>query len=50
MNILADMVAEGRTPAAARKKLTDYREAFARAGVSMVYLPDDVPVAQIPSV
>lgn len=50
MNILADMVAKGRTPAAARKKLTDYREAFARAGVSMVYLPDDVPVAQIPSV
>ena len=50
MNILADMVAEGRTPAAARKKLTDYREAFARAGVSMVYLPDDVPVAQMPSV
>ena len=38
MNILADMVAEGRIPAAARKKLTDYREAFARAGVSMVYL------------
>ena len=50
MDILADMVAEGRTPAAARKKLTDYREAFARAGVSMVYLPDDVPVAQMPSV
>lgn len=50
MNILADIVAEGRTPAAARKKLTDYREAFARAGVSMVYLPDDVPVAQMPSV
>ena len=50
MNILADMVAEGRIPAAARKKLTDYREAFARAGVSMVYLPDDVPVAQMPSV
>ena len=42
MNILADIVAKGRTPAAARKKLTDYREAFARAGVSMVYLPDDV--------
>ena len=50
MNILADIVAKGRTPAAARKKLTDYREAFARAGVSMVYLPDDVPVAQMPSV
>lgn len=50
MNILADMVAEGRTPAAAWKKLTDYREAFARAGVSMIYLPDDVPVAQMPSV
>ncbi len=50
MNLLADLVAEGRTSAAARKKLTDYREAFARAGMSMVYLPDDVPVMQMPSV